>query len=84
MIDLRDADLTDTDLRCALLLNADLTGAKLNGANLQWASLTNAAPPDLDLSQAYLSRTVLPGGYPSDGYETINPYLKDWTGLDNF
>ena len=59
--------MTNADLRGALLLKANLTGAKVDGADLRWAALTDAATTDLDLSHAQLGRTILPGGYASNG-----------------
>ena len=58
---LRDADLSDADLRCANLRDADLSGADLSDADLSGADLSDA-----DLSAANLSDADLSGADLSD------------------
>ncbi|WP_347566386.1 pentapeptide repeat-containing protein [Scytonema sp. UIC 10036] len=48
------------------MFKANLTGAKLNGTNLQWAALTEVIPQDIDLTDAIISRTILPSSYSFD------------------
>ena len=54
--DLRNADLSNTDLRETALTGSDLRGADLSGADLREAKLVGA-----NLSTARLSRTWLQG-----------------------
>jgi len=59
IIDIRNADLSDTDLKGVILNRALLSGAKFSGADLKHAILHGANLRDADLSGAVLEDALL-------------------------
>ncbi len=70
--DLKEADLSNTDLRGVDLFRADLYNAKLRGANLSKADLSNTDLRDAKLNRAILCTVDLRGADLSGchGYST--------------
>ena len=77
--DLRDADLSDADLRRAYFSGAGLSGAHLRGANLRGADLSDAYLRGANLRGANLWDADLSGAY-LRGANLSGADLRDVTG----
>ncbi|MCU7800499.1 MAG: pentapeptide repeat-containing protein [gamma proteobacterium symbiont of Lucinoma myriamae] len=75
-MNLRDADLSNTDLRHADFSLANLTGADLSNSQLQFAEFSGAKMSEVNLLGSDLSRSVFSSGRASGAASLNNANLS--------